>query len=281
MYLLKKTFFGINAMVIASNIIFTIFVLAFNSNSHISAYAQERAKSTEGQTHFLVSILRGPYHSQDLLVNLFKPYMTPKDYVFTKPDDRNLGSAFQLSGVKGVEYFSLAQIESNAEALKAKGVEFISYDIEPAYTPSDEMANPVSSVKSASDIVHKAGLLFMVSTTRKLDLQYASQFAAVSDFYNPQGQALQSSPSEYASFYKDIAAQIRTANPHIKIVAQVSTLRGDLQSMQQSFSLVADFVDGVIVWYATTPDSLKQLNSFLNWFSTNNNIITTGKSIIV
>jgi hypothetical protein len=40
--------------------------------------------------------------------------MTPKDYVFTKPDNRNLGSAFELLGVKGVEYFSLAQIESNA-----------------------------------------------------------------------------------------------------------------------------------------------------------------------
>jgi hypothetical protein len=65
--------------------------------------------------------------------------------VFTKPDDRNLGSAFQLPGVKGVEYSSLAQIKSNAAALKAKGVEFISYNIEAAYTPSDEMANPVSS----------------------------------------------------------------------------------------------------------------------------------------
>lgn len=156
--------------------------------------------------------------------------------MFTKPDDRNLGSAFQLSGVKGVEYFSLAQIQSNVAALKAKGVDCISYDTEPAYTPSDEMANSVSSVNSASDIVHKAGLLFMVSTTRKLDLQYASQFAAVLDFYNLQGQALQSRPSEYAAFYKDITAQIRTANPHIKIVAQVSTLRGDLQSMQQCFS---------------------------------------------
>jgi hypothetical protein len=239
----------------------SIFNLIYYAN--ISAIGVQEPK--QGKDLFIAVVLRARYPDQPALVNTFRSYLNTNDYIIAKPNAQNLKFVFQLPGLKGVEYFSLDEIKTNAAGLKSMGVNFISYDIEPEYSPSSDMADPVASVKSASDIVHKAGLLFMVSTTRNLDLQYASQFAPFADIYNPQGQALQSSPSEYASFYKDITAKIRTANPHIKILAQVSTLRGDLQSMQQSFSLVAPYVDGVIFWYGTTPEQLMLIKQFLNW----------------
>jgi hypothetical protein len=254
------------------------FALAFNSSHPIpTTFAlqlqhQQQASAMPAMTPrekgggpFLVAIMRGPYPNQTALVNLYKPYLASTDYVVTKPNTRNLNYALQLQGLKGVEYFSLAQIEANAAKLKAKGASFISYDIEPQYTPANEIANPIAAVRNASNIVHSNGLEFMLSTTRRMDLQYASHFAPFADIYNPQGQVLQPDPSQYSSFYRDIVSQIRATNPSVKIIAQVATVRGSVQNMEQAFSLVAPYVDGVTFWYGTTADQLVMAKQFLDW----------------
>jgi hypothetical protein len=110
---------------------------------------------------------------------------------------------------------------------------------------------------------------FMVAPSRSLALKYASQFARVADMFNPQGQGLQSTPSQYADYYKKITSQIRSANGNIKIIAELSTARGNLASMERSFSLVANVVDGMTSWYTNTSDGLKQLDAFLSWFDQN------------
>jgi hypothetical protein len=215
----------------------------------------------------LLAILRGQFADQAGLVNLFGSYLKSADMVMTHPDARNLGFAFELSGMKGVEYFSLAEIQANAAALKANGVNFISYDLENTLSPASDMVNPVASIRAAANIVHQAGLQFMVAPSRDLNLRFASQFAALADIYDPQGQGLQPNPSQYAAYYDNITSQIRAANPHVKIIAQVSTAKGNLQNMERCFSLVANVVVGVTSWYQYK--DLSQLNQFLSWFRTN------------
>jgi hypothetical protein len=220
-----------------------------------------------GGGKIILAIMRGQFHDQSGLVNMFRPYLDTNEMVMTHPNASNLDFALELPGIKGVEYFSLAEIMANAAILKAKGISFISYDIENKLSPASEMADPVASVRTAAQIIHKAGMLFMVAPSRNTNLRYASQFAAFADIYNPQGQALQPNPAQYAAYYDNISSQIRAANPRIKIIAEVSTARGDLQNMEKCFSLVSNVVDGVTVWYQFK--DLAQVNEFLSWHRSN------------
>jgi hypothetical protein len=239
------------------------FVLPFTTTKAIDKSNQEQLSTASTFGKFLVAIMRSDYPRQSELVSLYKPYVTSSDYIMTHPNAKNLGYAFQLPGIKGVEYFSLSDIRANAASLKSKGVNFISYDIENNLSPDIDTANPVASVRTASSVVHSAGMKFMVAPSRSLALKYASQFASVADMFNPQGQGLQSTPDAYADYYKKITSQIRSANGNIKIIAELSTSRGNLWSMERSFSLVANLVDGVTSWYAN--DGLNQLNAFLTY----------------
>ena len=143
------------------------------------------------------------------------------------------------------EYFSLAEIRSKIATLKKLGVDIVSYDLEKDGSPARDLTNPVTSVKLASDVVHRNGLKFMVAPSRELTSLYGAQFAKFVDIYDIQAQSLQSKPNEYKNYIEQIVKKLRSNNAEISISAQVSTDRGSLDSMKNSISLVAESVDGV------------------------------------
>jgi hypothetical protein len=49
----------------------------------------------------------------------------------------------------------------------------------------------------------------------------------------------------------------------------MSTDRGSVDSMKDSFSSVANTVDGVTSWYSGDKNALDKLENFVKWFSDN------------
>jgi hypothetical protein len=231
-------------------------------------YAQTDALST-GKSKFFVALMRADFHSQNDLVEIYSSYLNNDDIALSHPNEENLGNTMQLPGIHGVQYFSLSKIMLNVDSLKARGVDIVSYDLEKENASSQELKDPVASVKTASEAVHKNNMKFMISPSMMLTADFGTQFAPFVDIYNIQAQSLQSRPNEYNDFVEQTVRELRSVNPEISITAQVSTARGSLEGMKESIALVIDIVDGTSSWYTDDREGLNRLSSFVKWFDNN------------
>jgi hypothetical protein len=88
---------------------------------------------------------------------------------------------------KGLEFFSLAEINEHAKTVKEAGFGFIAYDLEDV-SPSAEVADPVNAVKIAKQYASAAGVKLMVTPSQKIAEEYGVQFAPYVDFLSIQSQ---------------------------------------------------------------------------------------------
>ena len=178
------------------------------SNTSQSSAVPELHQNT---SKYFVAIMRTNPNIQKDLLSLYMPYLDSKDKVLSHPDGDNLQHTLQLSGEHGVQYFSLAEIRSNARLLKQQGVEIVSYDLESEGSPEGDMRYPVTSVKLASTIVHENGMKFMIAPSRVLTSLYAAEFAEYVDIYSIQAQSLQSQPNEYKKYVEETVIELTSA----------------------------------------------------------------------
>jgi hypothetical protein len=247
--------------------------------SSISLSVIDSAPAAE--KYFMATMLQ--YVDTDKQVNIYKPNMISSDKarihvgLNKQVTSAQLNGLLSLPGSHGMEYFSLAEIKANAPLLKAKGIEFIDYDLEPGtgHSPSSDLSNPVASIRAASKAAHDNGLLFQCSPSKKITTDYGAQLAPYCDQYHIQAQSLQASPGQYESFVKSTAAKLRQNNPDIVISVQLSTQRESasgmtmLETMKHDFARVADDVDGISLWFSNNSNSLNVVESFAKWFDAN------------
>jgi hypothetical protein len=192
--------------------------------------------------------------------------------------DAQLTMVLSLEGMHGVEFFTLAEIEQYAPMLKAKGFDYVSYDLEPgvSYSPQSEVDDPVGSVRKASEIAHANGLLLEVAPSRAITTAYGEQIAPYVDMYHIQSQALQGRPADFESYVKSMSEKLKAANPNLKSVTiQFSTNREAAtgmtlqETMAHDWKLCSDYVDGVTVWFANNDSSVSILRTFVDWLDAN------------
>jgi hypothetical protein len=229
--------------------------------------------------YFFATMLQ--YVSIDAQVGMYGPNMATADQSKihvgknAQVTSAQLDGLLSLPGTHGMEYFTLAEISNNAPALKGKGIEFISYDLEPGanYSPEREVNDPVGSVSNASKIAHDNGLLLMCTPSRAITANYGPQLAPYCDLYHIQSQGLQDNPAAFEAFVESITAKLRANNPDIKITIQFSTQRGSapgmtlLETMQHDFGRVEESVDGVTLWFSGS--NIAVVKSFAEWFNAN------------
>ena len=158
-------------------------------------------------------------------------------------------------------------IETNAIG---KNVVVVGYDPERwQMTPDDEQRDPIASTIAFANLAHAHGYRVIVMPAANLMQRlfpgrnkydafvaygYAKAVAQYVDFYHIQAQGLQhaidrGTPS-YVSFVRDIAAQVRAANPSAIITAGISTnTPGDVVptqagDMAAAARAVSDLVQG-------------------------------------
>ena len=120
------------------------------------------------------------------------------------------------------------------------GTRAVLYDPEVwSFTPAAEQRDPVQAATTAAALAHAHGLQLIVApalnlTTvlapgssaprwqRFLDLQLAARIARITDVLDLQAQSLERSPASYANFVREAAAQARSANPGVTVLAGLS-----------------------------------------------------------
>ena len=121
------------------------------------------------------------------------------------------------------------------------GTRAVLYDPEAwSFTPPDEQRDPVRAAEQAAALAHAHGLKLIVAPALNLttvmdpggsrsrwrsylDLGLARSMARVADVVELQAQSLERSQSTYAAFVRQAAAQARSANPRVTVLAGLST----------------------------------------------------------
>ena len=121
------------------------------------------------------------------------------------------------------------------------GIYGVLYDPEAwSFTPPAEQRDPVSAAARAAAMAHAHGLRLIVTPALNLgpvlspgargprwrtflSLRLAARLAKVADVIEFQAQSLERDAGTYASFVRTAAAQARTANPAISVLAGLST----------------------------------------------------------
>jgi len=211
----------------------------------------------------------GPPPATSNLVTIFSVIDNRTDIVLETPDTSQWSSVMQISAkAYGALYPSLASLQNDVAALKTKGGNIAGLILTSSQTPSSDTSNIPSTVSTAAQTVHQQGMQFVLSMSSTNWNQQAATVVPSVDFAILQGEENQSTTSSYSSYYSSISTTIRSKNSNTKLIAEVSTSRGDLTSMQNCVCAVYNFIDGVTVTYTPTDStSVNQLKSFVNWYT--------------
>jgi len=137
---------------------------------------------------------------------------------------------------------SLGEVRRAVAAAPADGATAILYDNEDwSYTPLTEQEMPAASIAYAASQAHSAGLQFIAAPAPDLmkiadPLGSGTEFdkylamgipqavaASGANVYVIQAQVLETNPARFAAFVHQCAAAARDLNPHIEILAGLST----------------------------------------------------------
>lgn len=167
---------------------------------------------------------------------------------------------------KGLEFFSLPEINKYAPLVAQRGWGFISYDLE-GISPDSEEADPVKAVKQAKAYAGAAGIQLMVAPSQKIVSSYGARIAPYVDRFHIQSQAHQDDDSTCTNMRNWIntrIASIETAKPSLagEITAQL-TLTNNAAPGKTIYQTAKDCIykpltegngkaDGLSIWLGST-----------------------------
>jgi hypothetical protein len=165
----------------------------------------------------------------------------PHTFLIARPGQTG-GDGDDRHAVLTVSYRSYADIERAFAEGSAPRSGAILYDNEKwSFTPDDEKADPARYERLAAEVVHAHHLLFIATPAialsaaldrgpgtvadKYLRLGMAGDAARDADVFDIQAQSLQYDTTAYAALVARAAAQARAANPHVVVVAGLTTGR--------------------------------------------------------
>lgn len=241
---------------------------------NVLSLEENKSKNSTSFPIAYLAFIRTIFEKQEELLNIH-PLLRSGDYISTisisppNPAQTLDQLPFSSDKMKGVTYFSLDEIRNNVQSLKQRGVNFIGYDLESEGSPAIDLSHPVASMREASKIVHQHGLIFMAVPGYPFNTKaYASQFAPYANIYVIQAQSDESQPAVYKSSVVSTVNALKAANPNVRIITELSTHEGSLSDMKESFSMVAQYVNGVTIW-PESMDDLSKIRTFLEWYNNN------------
>ncbi|MEM2856251.1 MAG: hypothetical protein QW416_04030 [Candidatus Nitrosocaldaceae archaeon] len=231
------------------------------------------SEKSEAQNKMILPIVRSGFNDFNSLINVYNLF--DNDFVIAFSGIPILKHANKVNGEKIVSYFSATEIINNIENLKNNNISWVAYDLEKGYSPSNEVNAPIDNIKKVADVLHMNNMKLVLNIANIPDLKnVVKEGVKYADMYIMQGQYFQDTsigggPDVYAKKVIELAKIIRNSNPNVLIIAQVSTLKGDLQNCKESFSKVADYVDGVTLFFGTSKSELTNIKEFYTWIESN------------
>jgi hypothetical protein len=171
-----------------------------------------------------------------------------------------------------------------AEAGNASPEKIVVYNPENwAQTPDNETRDPVGATRAFAALAHSEGKAVLIAPSCgllrtmtgqmtgagpnprcvRLILVPVSRYVDIIDF---EVQSKERDPAAYENIVRYAVAQIKAANPNVKVVVQLSTaarLGSTPESLAECARSVADVVDGYWLFVEPTPEGATEADQFL------------------
>lgn len=205
------------------------------------------------------------------LIDIFNNYR--HDYVVGFSGMSTLSQINQINtGIKVINFFNASQIIQEIPNLQSNGITWVSYDLENNYSPSDEVNNPVSTIRNLYNNLTANNMHLILTIVNIPDLyNVIRQVANYSEVFVIQGQSFQAtSPNHYAFKVKELYDYIMadSKNHNTLYVSQVSLVQGDIDNTQLSHTYVLPFLNGGTLFYASNT-SYDDIRTYYDWFMRN------------
>jgi hypothetical protein len=157
------------------------------------------------------------------------------------------------AGRKLVIFKSAAEAEKLVPLIADK-IDIVGYNLEhgPA-NPTDEQADPVTSVKRMRDLTRAYDLQLAVGPDHRFALSDGAAVAPYVDLFVLQVQRVQTDADTVLDFVLPLIPQLREANPELEISVQVRT-EGDVLAIGDLVDSFKDELDGVSI--LTSPETV-------------------------
>ena len=205
-------------------------------------------------------IVRNGFPDMTNLIQLYQKHAKPS-HMITQFTNSLLDSSVttSISNMKSVTYFSLSDMQNNANILHTNGYKWIVYDLEPDYSPANEISDPVNSVLQASQIAHSNGLGLAI-TQAQIPQSYFQGMATYSDAFVLQVQdRINGDPTIFLSGIKYNINLIRTANPNEIVFLQGSTMKDTPNQINAAYDMTYKMIDGLTVFYNMTSTDVPKM----------------------
>ena len=126
-------------------------------------------------------------------------------------------------------------------------LDIIGYNLEsgPANRP-DEQRDPVGSMRRVRALADQYGLEVAMGPDRGFALNYGAALAPYADYFVLQVQRVQTEHATVRDFVIPLTAQLRQANPDLRISIQIRT-EGDLPALVELVASLREYIDGVSI----------------------------------
>ena len=126
-------------------------------------------------------------------------------------------------------------------------LDIIGYNLEsgPANRP-DEQRDPVGSLRRVRALADLYGLEVAMGPDRAIALNYGAALAPYADYFVLQVQRVQTEPETVRDFVIPLVAQLRAANPALKVSIQIRT-EGDVPALVELVASLQEHIDGVSI----------------------------------
>ncbi|MEM4275127.1 MAG: DUF1565 domain-containing protein [Candidatus Nitrosocaldaceae archaeon] len=205
------------------------------------------------------------------LIAIFNNYR--HDYVVGFSGLNTLNEINQINtGIKVINYFNASQIIQEIPNLRANGISWVSYDLENNYSPSNEVNDPINTIKNLYNNLRANNMNLMLTITNIPNLYNVTrQVANYSQIFIIQGQSFQATNADqYAKKVKELYDYILADSKNINVlyVSQTSLLQGDIYNTKLSHHKTLTFLDGGTLFYDSNT-SYNDIISYYDWFMSN------------
>jgi len=167
-------------------------------------------------------------------------------------------------GETSITFFSLTDVRDNVDLLVDNGYEWITYDLEPQFSPPEDIANAVESTTLAAEAAHAAGLKIMLSPATFPNQFYFAISPHVDGVIIQGQQLIGVDPLKVRERTEPLVNEMRTINPAILIYLQYNPSLATFDQMVTAYQDNKDLMDGHTVFYSCNC-VLDQVGDFLNY----------------
>jgi len=201
-------------------------------------------------SNLIIFVTRSPNPDPVLMAQIYADMFLPGDMLYQFANELLSPEFDSFPGETSVTFFSLTDVVANVDLLVDNGYEWIVYDLEPQFSPPEDIENAVEFTTLAAEAAHAAGLKIMLTPATFPDEFYIDITPHVDGVIIQGQQVIGVDPFKVRERAEPLIKDMRIINPDILLFLQYNPSLATFDQMVTAYQDNHDILDGHTVFYS-------------------------------